>query len=500
MKNEILDLYKYPMEEFGIHFNLPDNDRIVFSGRFGMGKTTFLKHFFSKVGMANFENGEEFLALHIFPVNYSIATNDDIFDLIKYDILFSLISNDDVQIDFNSYSSFSESIYTYIQDKPIDIILKLLTVAPKVGKSIEQLLKVSKELKIEFDKFHSDASKTEARKLSDFVTAVESKHAVYDPFDLVTSIIENIIKRSGKNAVLIIDDLDRVDPEHIFRILNIFSAYFDQQNNDEKLNRFGLNKVIVVCDIENIHMIFKAKYGQNADFNGYIDKFYCVKPFNFMNTEAIKRVFRELVISKEFFNNRRKNGRSTRLKQLNRFDFFEKVLIACVERGNLRLRSLLRLREMQFVISNQFSLKSTTGTKVSAITNPILFPIVAIANFFGSKKELMAELEVLAKPNFFWPLNATSELMQLALEMKMTHCARKKKGSDSILETIQWDFPEDDLTYIISINLNNPTIAKAEVRSYKTGANLVFPSNDFFLLQKILEGIDGDIANMIFLE
>ena len=62
------------------------------------------------------------------------------------------------------------------------------------------------------------------------------------------------------------DDLDRLDPESIFRLLNIFSSFFDRNQK----NKFGFDKIIIVADYENIKNIFHHKYGEETDFEGYM--------------------------------------------------------------------------------------------------------------------------------------------------------------------------------------------------------------------------------------
>ena len=61
--------------------NLVDNNQMIFSGIFGIGKTYFLKEYFE-------QNSEDYELFLLSPVNYSISNNDDIIDYIKYDIAF----------------------------------------------------------------------------------------------------------------------------------------------------------------------------------------------------------------------------------------------------------------------------------------------------------------------------------------------------------------------------------------------------------------------------
>ncbi|MFT5602845.1 MAG: hypothetical protein ACI9N1_003106 [Flavobacteriales bacterium] len=108
---------------------------------------------------------------------------------------------------------------------------------------------------------------------------------------------------TSKKNVLIIDDMDRILPDHLFRILNVISAhsgsyYYD---NEEDKNKFGFDKVIIVGDIQNFESSFKHNYGDQFDFFGYIDKFYSIEPFPYDNSKTIQellnRDFEELRIS-----------------------------------------------------------------------------------------------------------------------------------------------------------------------------------------------------------
>ena len=92
------------------------------------------------------------------------------------------------------------------------------------------------------------------------------------------------VRALHQQNVLIVDDLDRLDPEHIFRILNILSVHQDFSNGG---NKFGFDKIIVVCDLANIKKIYEHKYGEKVDFRGYIEKFYSTSVFKFSNTQAL---------------------------------------------------------------------------------------------------------------------------------------------------------------------------------------------------------------------
>lgn len=119
-------------------------------------------------------------------------------------------------------------------------------------------------------------------------------------FDAVSQLICDIINEyknnsQNKKVVLIIEDLDRIDPAHIFRILNVFSAHFDRYNvsrlrtdltGDD--NKFCLDKIISVCDIDNIRNIYHHVYGKDTDFVGYISKFSNSKAFRYSLQDDLK--------------------------------------------------------------------------------------------------------------------------------------------------------------------------------------------------------------------
>jgi len=95
---------------------------------------------------------------------------------------------------------------------------------------------------------------------------------------------EKIFKQKGnKRSVLVLDDLDRIDPEHIFRILNILSAYFEKEHE----NKFGFDLIVIVADYTNLKNFFHHKYGMETDFSGYVDKFFTISPYYFDNKKTV---------------------------------------------------------------------------------------------------------------------------------------------------------------------------------------------------------------------
>ncbi len=101
------------------------------------------------------------------------------------------------------------------------------------------------------------------------------------------------LEKAKKQNVLIIDDLDRIDPQHAFRLFNVFGAHFDL--HEEQKNKFGFDKVVFVCDIRNIRSIFAHNYGSEVDFSGYIDKFFSTQVYQFDNIDAVVKIVKTAI-------------------------------------------------------------------------------------------------------------------------------------------------------------------------------------------------------------
>ncbi len=260
-------------KEFKRHLTA-DNQRIIFSGEFGSGKTYFLNDFFVNTE----ENKEKYEYFRISPVNYVVSSNEDIFELIKFNIVIQIIAKNLILENEVLKTTFVENLKFYIENRPYDFVTKIVECVPKVGEEISKIAKNLLEIAKEVNNIKTTSNKSQ--QLENYLKSFENKNGTYLENDLITSIIQETIGSINKNkkSVLVIDDLDRIDPQHIFRILNIFSAYFDLE---EGKNKFKFSHIIIVCDIQNIRNIYHAKYGSNVDFNGYIDKFRSKEVFRF---------------------------------------------------------------------------------------------------------------------------------------------------------------------------------------------------------------------------
>ena len=288
MEEKLLIPIDDAIEAFRHH--LDSHDRTILSARFGDGKSFFLSHFMEDEDVA-----ECYTFLTIFPVNYQVTENRDIFDLIKRDILLQMLLKGVIETEVKITNDVALALY--LQCQPLSFaesflpLLSELSMNEDAAKAAAVALagkKFFKSIKQKLDKIKEQSRDSQ---LDAFLNAVEKNPVVGQ--DAISSIIQQCLqqyrdKHPNKRVVLVIEDLDRIDPAHLFRILNIFSAHIDfcyrlGVQPDETLvgNKFGLDKVIFVMDYRNVQRIYSHFYGEGANFEGYIEKFCSSNHFTY---------------------------------------------------------------------------------------------------------------------------------------------------------------------------------------------------------------------------
>jgi len=269
---------------------LDSTDRIILSARFGDGKTHLLN------ALRNDETAnKEYEFFTIYPVNYSVAPNEDVFEYIKRDIIVQLnnqglLNNIDLEAIFDSLINFEDVVSI------ISFILSFIPGGTLYNKIFDRFCKIKER--------YEQKKHTADKYLSTFA---KQKGSIYEE-DGYTKLIRETIKWmgedhemngpgwKGKKPVLIIEDLDRLDPKHLFRILNVISAHMEDCHTPDKVgNKFGFHSIVLVMDYDVTKHIFHHFYGEGACYEGYMSKFLSREPFRYsIQQEMVKAVEEKL--------------------------------------------------------------------------------------------------------------------------------------------------------------------------------------------------------------
>lgn len=132
-KQKIEDFKKY----------LGTSPRIILSAKFGDGKTTFLKEITDESN----DEFNDYQFFTIYPVNYVVSKNEDIFEYIKRDIIKQLAEKK--LLDNIDLNALVDSIFTFESLK--EVISFLLSFAPG-GAFYDKLFNSFVNVKKEYDK------------------------------------------------------------------------------------------------------------------------------------------------------------------------------------------------------------------------------------------------------------------------------------------------------------------------------------------------------------
>lgn len=279
------------LKAFKEHLDI--NERTIFSAKFGDGKTFFLNEFkkeYSDENKKKVDKREKYYFITLYPVNYSVAENQDIFEYIKRDILLQLAIDEKLNpVDFDAIAT---SIFTWENLK--EVICFLISCLPE-GKILNKILEKGEI----FIKRYKDKQTTFQKYESWFAS---QKGGLYEHDGYTELIIETLkyIKSSGYKTVLIIEDLDRIDPAHLFRILNVLGAHIDEHiyKDSENTNKFGFDNIITVFDYNTTENIFHHFYGKDANYKGYINKFTSHQPFYYSIDEIAREYLYKVIFEK----------------------------------------------------------------------------------------------------------------------------------------------------------------------------------------------------------
>lgn len=267
------------IEEFAQYLN--SSDRIILSAKFGDGKTYFLNELTKDKNLS-----EEYEFFTVYPVNYSVATNEDVFEYIKRDIILQMHERDELnKIDINA---LFEAVKSFVDiSSVVSFLLSFIPCGDLYFKIFERFKKAKEDYK-------------EKQHLADeYLKMFENQRGGLYEKDGYTELIRETIKwiqedhgsdHKAKKTVLIFEDLDRLDPQHLFRILNVLSAHIDDTSKPNKVdNKFGFDNIVLVMDYETTENIFHHFYGSNANYQGYMSKFLACEPFRYSMRDYLER-------------------------------------------------------------------------------------------------------------------------------------------------------------------------------------------------------------------
>ena len=334
---------------------LDSTDRIILSARFGDGKTHLLNALRNDV-TAN----KEYEFFTIYPVNYSVAPNEDVFEYIKRDIIVQLnerglLNNIDLEAILDSLINFEDVVSI------VSFILSFIPGGTLYDKIFDRFCKIKER--------YEQKKHTADKYLSTFA---KQKGSIYEE-DGYTTLIRETIKWmgedhemngpawKGKKPVLIIEDLDRLDPKHLFRILNVISAHMEDRHTPDKVgNKFGFHSIVLVMDYDVTKHIFHHFYGDGACYEGYMSKFLSREPFRYsIQQEMVKEIEEKLANVIGFPN------------ILVIFDSLRKVLAQCTIRD---LQKIAQLDTGNYIKPSICAIKSAHAND-KEVTLSTSFPI-----------------------------------------------------------------------------------------------------------------------------
>lgn len=420
-------------------------------------------------------------------MNYQVSSNDDIFSLIKFDIIYILLQKYKLSFSDNKIQPV-DYLPSYLVNHAYKLLLPILTFKfPSLGPKIYQIL--NKELE-KFLESYEKIDKSENQIVDELALRILNEEGnIYEKNYLTDLIITKLQEiRGDKENVLILDDLDRLDPEHIFRLLNIFSAHFDYSIEQKEIygeNKFGFDKIIIVCDSKNLQNIYKHFYGTETDYSGYIDKFYSTKQYEFSSTDnltsILKSVLENCKIKYEFIDSDGKTNFS-RFHE-NDLHFVRSILLTLLYKGIITVRHLVKFLEKSYVIKKKTLRDFRSNVTVYNFQLVSLQIIELLILIIGNKDSLVAALEDLSDTH-----SNTDELNTQTFNMYFfvplsQHIHKFKTGSKYLIE-IRKDVIDTE-SYSNEMNLVEntrfgPIILKPVNRNY---------GNIEFLFKGVLESI-----------
>ncbi len=251
-----------------INYCLNNNDFVIgFNGDWGSGKSYFLENYIINNPVINKDNDKiSFRYLSIWEKDW----NSSAFEPIIYSLVELIFG------DINKAPAKTNSLFLARKDfiiKTIKIIYELGSatsdvILPNLSKSI-RLLKKAKSL---YDKFLKKANEFDKLE-KDSINSIEdliSNNGIFNEYIIKEKIIINLhnlfkkyIKEHPKKIIIIIDELDRCNPNFAIDVFEKIKHFFDIENLS----------FILSYDKNELEGIIKHYYGSQYNSHKYLNKF-----------------------------------------------------------------------------------------------------------------------------------------------------------------------------------------------------------------------------------
>ena len=431
--------------------------RIIFSAKFGDGKSYFLNEFMKSYDEKM--NDYYFITLH--PVNYVVEENRDVIEYIKRDILFQLIKDNRIY----DFKEGYDKIFDAVCNK--ESLLKLAdfvaSIIPVEG--IKDVYEGLKGLASTIRKKYKEQDVLHV--VDDYLNGFYGKMGSISECDAFTCLIQKSLEQMMAKSVLIIEDLDRIDPAHLFRIMNVLSSQVDNPYYSEVPhgNKFGFDKIILVMDYEIAKHLFHHFYGQEANYEGYMNKFLNTLPFSYSIKEEAHRQVRQKILDIC------KTGVFLSLDQKLSNDPKDRISFQLA----LNNSSVRRCKEFLDLDINSLFRKKWLNREYSIPTDNTWVKILVCYRFFMPDKPISSIMEAM--------IHGFTDLQLAELAMPF-YCA--VNGERSFYLQIK-----DDM-YMIRYNAMRNLVTNGVVRNHRN----VVPES-IANIKKVLYNVESSICNLL---
>lgn len=227
--------------------SIDDNEVICIDGNWGVGKTFLVKQLIYLIVHCNEDNNEQFkivesekdILTKLFQNNlvfyYNAWENDD-----HSNVLESLIYNL-----LNDYPKYKNEITNNLNKE--EALKEILNIVTKI---------VSSKL------FNVDLSSDKIDKIKTFKDISDEINTTEEKKELFKKLLDKIL--DNKRMILVIDELDRCNPNYATKILEVIKHFYNLTNIT----------VIVVSNNNELQNTIKQQYGQNFNAYNYLNRFF----------------------------------------------------------------------------------------------------------------------------------------------------------------------------------------------------------------------------------